>query len=111
VVSWETFLYQLEKFGSDVGDDIATIWWVEPYYVSTSRSFLFRRVGVEIELVVITAVLESFLVWFGCRIEGFFVGRYVGQPLVDSCWYIADYRRRMIALLVDIQGFVIRFGE
>ena len=64
---------------ADVCADGAAVWWVKPNYLSLSRSILTGCLGIEVKLIVVSAVFESMLVGFGGRVEGMLVFSSLSQ--------------------------------
>ncbi len=74
VVYRKVFIYKGEEFVADVGADIFAVWRVVPeYVVPLSVSSVRGRGWFVFEGVVVSAVVECFLVWGCCLVERGFV--------------------------------------
>ncbi len=74
VVYRKVFIYKGEEFVADVGADIFAVWRVVPeYVVPLSVSSVRGRGWFVFEGVVVSAVVECFLVWGCCLVERCFV--------------------------------------
>ena len=62
MVGGKAFGDRAQECVADVCGDVGTVRRIKPSYVSGSRAFRFWWFGFEIELVVVPAFLEGFLV-------------------------------------------------
>ena len=74
VASGEVFVYQGEEFVPDVSFDVFTEWWVIPEDVISLPVFPFGSLGwFVVEGVVVSVLVECFLVWRSGCVECCFV--------------------------------------
>ena len=87
----------------DVSADVLAERRVVPEYVVTLPVFSFVRCGgFVLKGVVISAFVESFLVWRGGLVEGRFAGRQGRKSFVNAGGNVFCSDRRMVTFAVNV---------
>ena len=61
--------------------------------------------------MLVSAVVEGFLIDWCCFVKGFFIVRNLGQSSINRLWNVANNAWRVVRFFVDVEWNVVRLVE
>ena len=106
----------LKEGTPDVSGDVHAKWGVVPNDVSlpifSLRVWsLVWDVWTKFEEVLVSAVVEGFLIDWCCFVEGLLIVWNLGQTSINRLWNVADNELRVVRFLVDVEWNAVRLIE
>ena len=113
VTHWKAFVQDLEEAPADIGRDGPAEWRVEPVDISLFPSPpppLLVHLRLVLQLLLVAGPHQLLLVQALRRVEHVRAGGVGRQALVDTGGDALGHRRRMVGLLVHIEGHMVGLG-